>query len=103
MGHGEAVKDPSVVTGTFLLNNSYACVLFDSGAERSFVSHQFKHLLKQNSKSLKDSYVVEMANGKVECDNDIYIGCTLTLDNHSFKIDLMLVTIKSFDIIIVMD
>lgn len=103
IGHGEAVKDPMVVTGMFLLNNSYACVLFDCGAERSFVSHQFIHLLKQNPQSLKDSYVIEMSNGKVERANDIYVGCTLTLDNHSFKIDLMPVTIKTFNIIIGMD
>ena len=44
-----------------------------------------------------------MENGKVERANDIYIGCTLTLDNHLFKIDLMAVTIKSFDVIIGMD
>lgn len=44
MGHDEAVRDPVVIASTFLLNNSYACILFDSGAERSFVSHKFKHL-----------------------------------------------------------
>ncbi|CAH1444029.1 unnamed protein product [Lactuca virosa] len=44
-----------------------------------------------------------MANRKAERTIDIYSGCTLTLDNHSFKIDLMPVTIKSFDIIIGMD
>ncbi|XP_052624738.1 uncharacterized protein LOC128132272 [Lactuca sativa] len=103
IGHGEEVKDPMVVTGTFLLNNSYACVLFDIRAERSFVSHQFKRLLKQKPQSLNDPYIVEMANEKVECTNDIYTGCTLTLDNHSFQIGLMPVIIKSFDIIIGMD
>ena len=29
----EAREDPNVVTGTFLLNNHYASVLFDSGAD----------------------------------------------------------------------
>ena len=32
MGQEEAVVDPTVVTGTFLLDNSYSCILFDSGA-----------------------------------------------------------------------
>ena len=41
-----------------------------------------------------------MANGKAESTNDIYIGCTLTLNNYSFQIDLMSVIIKSFDVII---
>ncbi|GJZ18688.1 putative reverse transcriptase domain-containing protein [Tanacetum coccineum] len=34
-------QNPNVVTGTFLLNDHYACILFDSGAEKSFVSSAF--------------------------------------------------------------
>ncbi|GJU44151.1 putative reverse transcriptase domain-containing protein [Tanacetum coccineum] len=30
-------QNPNVVTGTFLLNDHYACILFDSGAEKSFI------------------------------------------------------------------
>nr|GFC69815.1 reverse transcriptase domain-containing protein [Tanacetum cinerariifolium] len=42
-GRAYAIKDaepqgPKVVTGTFLLNNQYASVLFDSGSDRSFVN-----------------------------------------------------------------
>lgn len=103
MGHEEAMNNPTVITSTFLLNNSYARVLLDSGAKKRFVSHKFKHLLKQNPQSLNDTFTVEMANGKVESTNNIYIGCTLTLNNHSFQIDLMLVTIKISDVIIGMD
>ncbi|GKF29481.1 reverse transcriptase domain-containing protein [Tanacetum coccineum] len=33
--------DSNVVTGTFFLNNRYAFVLFDTGADRSFVSTAF--------------------------------------------------------------
>ncbi|XP_023754518.2 uncharacterized protein LOC111902944 [Lactuca sativa] len=101
MGHEEAMNDPTMVT--FLLNNSYACILFDSGAEKSFVSYKFKHLLKQNPQSLNDTFTVEMANGKAESTNDICIGCTLTLNKYSFQIDLMSVTIKSFDVVLGMD
>ncbi|GKC11385.1 putative reverse transcriptase domain-containing protein, partial [Tanacetum coccineum] len=31
-------QNPNVVAGTFLLNDHYACIPFDSGAEKSFVS-----------------------------------------------------------------
>ncbi|GJR52212.1 putative reverse transcriptase domain-containing protein [Tanacetum coccineum] len=41
----EASRDPKVVTGTFSLNNSFATVLFDSGADFSFVSTEFVSLL----------------------------------------------------------
>ncbi|GJW40136.1 putative reverse transcriptase domain-containing protein [Tanacetum coccineum] len=35
----------NVVTGTFLLNNQYALILFDTGADRSFVSTVFRSLV----------------------------------------------------------
>ena len=41
IGAGDARKDPNVVTGTFLLNNHYASILFDTGADLSFVSTEF--------------------------------------------------------------
>ena len=61
LGTREAVQDPQVITGTFLVNNLYATVLFDSGAERSFLSHKFRQLLNHKSIKLKETYVVEMA------------------------------------------
>ena len=44
-----------------------------------------------------------MANGKTESTGEIYVGCTLTLNHHTFQINLMPVTIRSFDVIIGMD
>ncbi|GJR35954.1 reverse transcriptase domain-containing protein [Tanacetum coccineum] len=41
VGHAGTNPDSNVVTGTFLLNNRYASVLFDTGADRSFVSIAF--------------------------------------------------------------
>ncbi|GKE81036.1 putative reverse transcriptase domain-containing protein, partial [Tanacetum coccineum] len=40
---GNVSRDPdsNVVTGTFLLNNRYASILFDTGADRSFISTAF--------------------------------------------------------------
>ena len=60
-------------------------------------------MLKQQPHTLNEQFTVEMANGKTESTNSIYLGCLLTLDNHSFPIDLMPVSIKSFDVIIGMD
>nr|GFB88551.1 hypothetical protein [Tanacetum cinerariifolium] len=34
-------QNPNVVVGTFLLNNHYACILFDFGVEKSFVYSAF--------------------------------------------------------------
>ncbi|GJY03434.1 putative reverse transcriptase domain-containing protein [Tanacetum coccineum] len=41
----EALQDPKVVTGTFSLNNQFATVLFDSGADFSFISTKFVPLI----------------------------------------------------------
>ncbi|GKA29303.1 reverse transcriptase domain-containing protein [Tanacetum coccineum] len=41
VGHAGTNPDSNVVTGTFLLNNRYASILFDTGADRSFVSTEF--------------------------------------------------------------
>ncbi|GKE51944.1 putative reverse transcriptase domain-containing protein, partial [Tanacetum coccineum] len=41
VGRARTNPDSNVVTGTFLLNNRYASVLFDTGSDTSFVSTAF--------------------------------------------------------------
>ncbi|GKB56863.1 putative reverse transcriptase domain-containing protein [Tanacetum coccineum] len=45
LGRGDASLDSNVITGTFPLNNRYASILFDTGADRSFVSTTFSALI----------------------------------------------------------
>ncbi|GKC70854.1 putative reverse transcriptase domain-containing protein [Tanacetum coccineum] len=89
--------------GTFLLNNHYAFVLFDSGADRSFVLTTFSTLLDIIPDTLDISYVVELADGRTSETNTILRGCTLRLLGHPFNIDLMPVEFGSFDVIIGID
>ncbi|GKC02267.1 hypothetical protein Tco_0993877 [Tanacetum coccineum] len=56
LGGGEENPDSNVVTGTFLLNNHYASMLFDSGADRSFLSTTFSALLDVIPSTLDVSY-----------------------------------------------
>ncbi|GJZ69036.1 putative reverse transcriptase domain-containing protein [Tanacetum coccineum] len=107
-GRAYAIKDaepkgPNVVTGTFLLNNRYAYVLFNSGSDRSFVNTIFSSLLNIKPIKIKDSYEVELADGRVVSMNSVLKGCTLSLVNHIFKIDLMPIELGTFDVIIGMD
>ncbi|GJS59010.1 putative reverse transcriptase domain-containing protein [Tanacetum coccineum] len=96
-------QNPNVVAGTFLLNNHYACILFDSGAEKSFVSSAFTSFIDIAPIALNTSYEIELADGKVVSTNTVLRGCTLTLYNHIFKIDLLPTRLGSFDVIIGMD
>ncbi|GKE63875.1 putative reverse transcriptase domain-containing protein [Tanacetum coccineum] len=65
IGGGGANLDSNVVTGTFLLNNYYASMLFDSGTDRSFVSSTFSALLDVAPSTLDTSYAVELADGRI--------------------------------------
>ncbi|GKB30712.1 putative reverse transcriptase domain-containing protein [Tanacetum coccineum] len=65
IGGGGTNPDSNVVTGTFLLNNCYATMLFDSGADRSFVSSTFSALLDVAPSTLDTSYAVELADGRI--------------------------------------
>nr|GEW21909.1 reverse transcriptase domain-containing protein [Tanacetum cinerariifolium] len=100
---GGANLDSNVVTGTFLLNNCYASMLFNSGANRSFVPSTFNALLDVAPSTLDTSYAIELADGRISETNVILRGCTLGLLGHSFDIDLMPEELGSFDIIIGMD
>ncbi|GKC26895.1 putative reverse transcriptase domain-containing protein, partial [Tanacetum coccineum] len=93
----------NVVTGTFLLNDHYASVLFDSGDERSFVSIEFTLFIDIAPVALNTSYEVELADGKIVSTNTILHGCTLALFSHVFKIDLLPTRLGSFDVIVGMD
>nr|GFC79497.1 reverse transcriptase domain-containing protein [Tanacetum cinerariifolium] len=87
----------------FLLNNRYAKILFDTGADRSFVSTTFSALFDITPTTLENHYDVELADGKIIGVNTIIRGCTLKFMNHPFNIDLMPVPLGTFDIIIGMD
>nr|GEZ14432.1 putative reverse transcriptase domain-containing protein [Tanacetum cinerariifolium] len=85
------------------LNHRPARTLFDSGADRSFVSISFASMLNIPSITLDTTYNIEMADGKLISTKTVIQGCTLTLLNQPFEIDLMLIKLDSFDVIIGMD
>ncbi|GKC06613.1 putative reverse transcriptase domain-containing protein, partial [Tanacetum coccineum] len=95
--------DSNVVMGTFLLNDCYASILFDTGADRSFVSTTFSSLIDIIPTTLDHGYDVELADGRIIWVNTLIWGCTLNFLNHPFNIDLMPVEMGSFDVIIGMD
>ncbi|XP_022032269.1 N66 matrix protein-like [Helianthus annuus] len=64
IGAREACQDPNVVTGTFPINEHFASVLFDTGADYSFVSLEFKDILGLVASKLDIPYSIELANGK---------------------------------------
>nr|GEV55282.1 putative reverse transcriptase domain-containing protein [Tanacetum cinerariifolium] len=103
LGGRDASSNSNVITGTFLLNNRYAKILFNTGADMSFVSTTFSVSIDITPTTLENHYDIELADGKIIEVNTIICGCTLNFMNHPFNIDLMPVPLGSFDIIIGMD
>ncbi|GJV03589.1 putative reverse transcriptase domain-containing protein [Tanacetum coccineum] len=103
VGNAGTNPDSNVVTGTFLLNDRYASILFDTGADRSFVSTTFSSLIDITPTTLDHYYDVKLADGKIIGINTIIRGCTLNFLDHPFNINLMPVELGSFDVIVGMD
>ncbi|GJW29040.1 putative reverse transcriptase domain-containing protein [Tanacetum coccineum] len=103
LGAEEARQDPSIVTGTFTLNNHYATTLFDSGADYSFVSTTFIPLLGLEPSNLGFRYEIEIASGQLVEIDKVIKGCKLEIEGHDFDIDLIPFGHESFDMIIGMD
>ncbi|GJU27635.1 putative reverse transcriptase domain-containing protein [Tanacetum coccineum] len=58
-------SNSNVVTGTFLLNNRYASILFDTGADRIFLSTAFSSLIDIIPTTQDHGYDVELADGRI--------------------------------------
>nr|GEW14292.1 hypothetical protein [Tanacetum cinerariifolium] len=69
IGRGGTNPDSNIVTGTFLLNNCHAFMLFDSSVDRSFVSSTFSALLDVAPSTLDTSYAVKLADGRISESN----------------------------------
>ncbi|GJW38267.1 putative reverse transcriptase domain-containing protein [Tanacetum coccineum] len=65
LGGRDASLDSNVITGTSLLNNCYAIILFDTGVDRSFVSTTFSDLINITPTTFENHYDVELADGKI--------------------------------------
>ncbi|GKA58301.1 reverse transcriptase domain-containing protein [Tanacetum coccineum] len=98
-----AHQDPKVVTGMFLLNQHLARVLFDSGADKIFVSISLASKLNIPPITIDTFYNIKMADGNLVSTNTVIPGATLTLLNQPFEIDLMPIKLGSFDVVIGMD
>nr|GEU34977.1 hypothetical protein [Tanacetum cinerariifolium] len=81
--------ESNLVTGTFVLYNRYASVLYDTDADKSFMSTAFSFQINITLSTVDHSYDVELADRRIIRLNTILRGCTLNLLNHPFNINLM--------------
>ncbi|GKD47322.1 putative reverse transcriptase domain-containing protein [Tanacetum coccineum] len=82
---------------------AFALVLFDSGADYSFISTNFLPLINMKPSVISPGYEIEIASGLKVVTNMIVRGCRLELEGHTFIIDLVHFGHGSFDMIVGMD
>ncbi|KAI3770998.1 hypothetical protein L6452_02147 [Arctium lappa] len=99
----EARETSDVVSGMFPINEVYAHVLFDSGANVSFVSNSFCHYLNRDANRLEKSYIVETADGGQVEVKEVIDGCTICIDGKKLPVRLMPTGLGGFDVVLGMD
>ncbi|GJR83569.1 hypothetical protein Tco_0154354 [Tanacetum coccineum] len=75
--------DTNIVTGTFLLNNRYGYILFDTGVDRCSVSTAFSSQIDITPTALDHYYDVELADGKKVGSFDVIIGMNWLAKYHA--------------------
>nr|GEZ40192.1 reverse transcriptase domain-containing protein [Tanacetum cinerariifolium] len=81
VGTARTNPNSNFVTGTFLINNRYALILFDTGADRSFVSTAFSSLIDIIPITLDHGYDVELADEMGRF--DVIIGMNWLVKYHA--------------------
>nr|GEX95330.1 putative reverse transcriptase domain-containing protein [Tanacetum cinerariifolium] len=81
VGTARTNPNSNVVMGTFLLNNRYALILFDTGADRSFISIAFSSLIVIILTTLDHGYDVELADDMGSF--DVIIGMDWLVKYHA--------------------
>ncbi|KAJ9556056.1 hypothetical protein OSB04_010670 [Centaurea solstitialis] len=98
MTAGDAREASDLVSGTFLVNSLPALILFNTGAERSFVDESLGKNFTMPTTPLSDALVVEVAGGFLVTVRDCFEGCTIELDGEPFSATLIPMNIGSFDL-----
>ncbi|XP_076926290.1 uncharacterized protein LOC143589406 [Bidens hawaiensis] len=103
MNVNQAQSSSDVVNGTFSINNHFASVLFDIGADKNFISLDFAYIIDKPWDRLSKPFTVEVANGNLITIDSVNRDCVIVLNKVKFRIDLIPMQMGNFDVIVVMD
>ncbi|KAI3825388.1 hypothetical protein L1987_06871 [Smallanthus sonchifolius] len=99
----QARADPDVASGTFILDNTFVSVLFDSGASKSFISATFCKRVKYTVSKLERAFSVETAEGRIARVTDVVDNSTIKIEGHRFPVRLFVMVLGGFDVMLGMD
>ncbi|XP_076937956.1 uncharacterized protein LOC143605884 [Bidens hawaiensis] len=91
------------ITSTFLVNDTYARVLFESGVNLSFIDYSFCSLLNEPLTKLNKTLSVETASGEIVKISDALENGKIHLAGYILPIQLLPMALAGFDIVLGMD
>ena len=100
----EASETPTIVTGTLLIDNCYAKVLFDSSATHSFISSNFaKSFQNRHLEHFKGELLVRTPIGVDARISHKIPMIKINLAEKKFFAEVYALNVKDFDVILGMD
>ncbi|KAF5816405.1 putative nucleotidyltransferase, Ribonuclease H [Helianthus annuus] len=96
----EAKTEPDVVSGIFTINSIPARVLFDTGANKSFISNGFIRHPSFVLTKLPVPLEVEVGDNKSFIVCDVCRGCKLSIDDEEYLIDLIPMSMGEFQVVV---
>jgi hypothetical protein len=91
-----------IITGTFTIHHQPAVILFDSGANHSFISLKFGTKIGLDFHPTKGAYMIATSGGKI-ASNQICRNVPIQLGSNLIKTDLLLLDLEGMDILLAMD
>ncbi|XP_023772316.1 uncharacterized protein LOC111920974 [Lactuca sativa] len=95
--------EADVASGTFLVNNFPANILFDSKFDYSFILHKFGRRIVLPIDEIDSALVVEVASGKFVLVSDCIRNIIIELNSYKFHEELLPIELNGFDIVLGMD
>ena len=99
----EAPSAPEIITGMFSVCGSDARVLIDPGSTCSFISYEFALHVHGKIEPLGYDISVSMQAGGVAIVNTVIRACPIVLPFVTMHADLIVITLREFDVILGMD
>ena len=96
----QARQDPDVVSGMFLVNGFIASILFDSGANRSFIYASFAKLTGLREVRAPETFSVETASDRSVKVSSMIKECKIDLDGCTFTATLYIISLGGFDVVL---
>jgi len=99
----EATQSGNLILESCLLMGHKVLVLFDSGATHSFISNACVGRLSLVTRDLGCELLVSTPSSGQVATSSVYVGCSMVVAGHRYKVNLVCLPLEGLDVILGMD